>query len=80
MGGEFPPLNTRQVLQILTAAGFSCIRSSGSHFAWSIVSGGMERTVIVKKLPAGDVYRPGTLGSMITQSGVSRRDFYALLR
>ena len=80
MGGEFPPLNTRQVEQVLTAAGFSCGRSVGSHFFWKGYCGGQVRSVTVKKIPAGAVYDDRLLKSMIRQSGMTRWEFYALLK
>lgn len=71
-----PPLpvaTSRQVIRALESAGFIFVRQRGSHRIY--VSGKRGVTIPVH----GKDLRPGTLKSIITQSGLSVEEFIALL-
>lgn len=79
MGGNYPPLNRRQVEKILKALGFTPKpqRSGTTHTQWEGYACGKRRIVTVDDLGgANKTYGWPLLASMIRQSGVSKEQFY----
>jgi predicted RNA binding protein YcfA (HicA-like mRNA interferase family) len=70
--GRLRVLSGAQVVQILEEHGFRQIRQRGSHVALQIRVELGVRTVVV---PLHRELRPGTLASIIRQSGLSRDRF-----
>lgn len=81
MGGNYPPLNRRQVEKILKALGFipKPQRSGTTHTQWEGYTGGKRRIVTVDDLGTNKTYGRSLLASMIRQSGVSKEQFYTHL-
>ena len=66
----------RDFIEIIEANGFIFDRQRGtSHRVYKGVVGGITRLVIVAVTRPGDDIKPGTLGSMIRQSGLPKRLF-----
>ena len=72
-----PVVSGRRVVQALTRAGFAVSRVSGSHHLLTFL-GNPARTVIVPVHGNRDL-KPGTLRSIVRQSGLSVDAFTALL-
>ena len=66
------PLSGRDVCRILESHGFTEVRRRGSHIVMQRVHEGRTTTVPV---PNHRELRPGTLMSIIRQSGLRRTDF-----
>jgi predicted RNA binding protein YcfA (HicA-like mRNA interferase family) len=64
----------RKVLQALTQAGFSHVRTKGSHAVYRDSAGNV---VIV---PQHTTIKRGTLASIIRQAGLTPAEFLALLK
>ncbi len=81
MSGRFPPLDRVQVEAILNKAGFEFERQSGSHAHWVGFIKNQRRVVTVDHLKKGQKEKYGhpLLKSMIKQSGLSKKEFYACL-
>jgi hypothetical protein len=83
MGRRYPPLNRSQIIEILKAHDFAPKKREGggtSHEQWEGYVKGQRRLVTVKKLPRDtDVYGSALLKSMIDQSGLTKKEFYAIL-
>lgn len=77
MGGQLPALSGRHVVRILTKAGFTVERIAGSHHIL-IYPGDSSRTVTVPVHANRDL-KPGTLRSIIRQTGFSVDEFAKLL-
>lgn len=52
MGGQYPPLDRRQVESILKTLGFGVKRQKSSHAQWEGYTKGMRRIVTVDTLVA----------------------------
>ena len=65
-------LSGREVCRILESHGFTEVRRRGSHIVMQRVLAGRTTTVPV---PDHRELRPGTLMSIIRQSGLRRADF-----
>lgn len=62
------------MLKVLSKRRFAVVRQSGSHIALAS-SDGIRRVIV----PRHDEIKPGTLLSIIEQSGMTRDDFVELL-
>lgn len=79
MSGVYPPLTCQQVKQILKALGFSPRAQNGtSHEQWvkKTNSSLHKVTVDCPKAP----FSPDLISSMAKQAGVSKKEFYAVLK
>ncbi|MGQ0675965.1 MAG: type II toxin-antitoxin system HicA family toxin [Rhodospirillales bacterium] len=65
----------RDFLRILAAHGFAQARQRGSHRIYQGMVGGKTRVVVIAYHSEGDDIAPGTLQSMIRQSGLDKRLF-----
>jgi predicted RNA binding protein YcfA (HicA-like mRNA interferase family) len=65
----------RDLIRILEERGFELARQRGSHRTYKGIVGGQVRVVVVAYHRESDDIRPGTLSSMIRQSGLSRKLF-----
>ena len=66
----------REFIRVLEAHGFELDRQRGtSHRIYKKVVRGKTRMVVVACHREGDDVRPGTLASMIRQSGLDKRLF-----
>lgn len=65
----------RDVVSILLAYDFACIRQQGSHRLFQGWVGGKRRLVTVAPHSDGDEVKKGTLGSIIRQSGLPEKAF-----
>lgn len=68
-------MNFRDFLRILETHGFELARQRGSHRTYRGVVNGETKIVVVACTREGDEIRPGTLGSMIRQSGLPKSLF-----
>ena len=66
----------REVIEILEQHGFQFERQGrGSHRVYQRVSGDRQYVVILSYGRSGEDIKPGTLGSIIRQSGLPRSVF-----
>ena len=66
----------REFIRVVEAHGFELVRQRGtSHRIYKKVVRGKTRMVVVACHREGDDIRPGTLASMIRQSGLDKRPF-----
>ncbi|MDO8429220.1 MAG: type II toxin-antitoxin system HicA family toxin [Candidatus Daviesbacteria bacterium] len=78
---RFKALKYREVTTILNNLGF--IQESGtgsSHQTWTLKRNNKSYAVTVAFHGTNLEFRPGTLGSMIRQSGFSKEEFYQALK
>lgn len=68
-------MNFRDFVRVLEAAGFQLVRQSGSHRTYEGMVDGRRHVVTVACHRESDDIRPGTLASMIRQSGLPKRQF-----
>lgn len=74
---KFKPLKYRDVAAILKNLGFiQESRTGSSHQTWVLKRNGINFTVTVAFHGTNREFRPGTLGSMIRQSGFTKEEFY----
>ncbi|MDD1537503.1 MULTISPECIES: type II toxin-antitoxin system HicA family toxin [unclassified Bradyrhizobium] len=76
-GGRLPAVNGKRVIQALMKAGFVVNRIVGSHHVL-VFPGDPTRTVTVP-VHAGRDLKPGTLRSIIRQTGLTVEEFTELL-
>ena len=76
-GGKLPVVSGKRVIQALTKAGFIVNRIVGSHHVL-VFPGDPTRTVTVP-VHAGRDPKPGTLRSIIRQTGLTVEEFVELL-
>jgi len=81
MGKKYYPLDRSQVEAVLKHIGFVVKRQkSSSHAQWEGTVKGKRRIVTVDHLSSKkEKYGSFLLGSMIRQSGLSKKEFYAYL-
>lgn len=77
MGGRLPAVSGRHVVQALMRAGFAVDRIAGSHHVMTY-PGDASRTVTVPVHGNRDL-KPGTLRSIIRQTGFTVEEFVDLL-
>lgn len=78
---KYKPLKYRDVAIILKNLGFTQERGLGSsHQTWVLKRNGMSFAVTVAFHGTNQEFRPGTLGSMIRQSGFTKEEFYKALK
>jgi len=71
---RYPPLTPGNVIEILVNLGFVKVAQEGSHQKYRKTVDGISRSVTVDiKYPD---YSVSLIKSMISQSGVSREEFY----
>jgi predicted RNA binding protein YcfA (HicA-like mRNA interferase family) len=70
--GKLRVLSGREVAEILKRHGFQIVRQRGSHMVLQRIEGESTTTVPV---PDHREIKPGTLRSIIRQSGVARTEF-----
>jgi predicted RNA binding protein YcfA (HicA-like mRNA interferase family) len=75
MPKRYPPLTPDEVISILQVRGFSLARQRGSHAQYTGEWGGKHRVVTVDT--AVREYGAYKLKSMISQSGMTREEFYS---
>ncbi len=78
---KFKPLKYREVIIILKNLGF--IEESGtgsSHQTWTSKRNDKSYAVTVAFHGTNSEFIPGTLNSMISQSGFSKKEFYQALK
>jgi predicted RNA binding protein YcfA (HicA-like mRNA interferase family) len=68
-------MNFRDLIGILESHGFELARQKGSHRTYKGVVGGRTRLVVVACHRESDDIKPGTLQSMIRQSGLPKGTF-----
>lgn len=78
---KFKPLKYREISRILKNLGFSQESGTGSsHQTWTLKRNSKNYAVTVAFHGTNSEFRPGTLNSMIRQSGFSKEDFYRALK
>jgi predicted RNA binding protein YcfA (HicA-like mRNA interferase family) len=65
----------REFISILNEHGFAVVRQSGSHAQYEGFVDGQRRLVTVAAHRMNDDILPGTLASMIRQSGLPKQAF-----
>ena len=73
---KLPILSARKVIKALNSIGFQITRQSGSHIILVKFTDNKKLTVVV---PKHDEIAKGTLLSIISQSGLTKEEFLALL-
>ncbi|MSO93436.1 MAG: addiction module toxin, HicA family [Rhodospirillales bacterium] len=68
-------MNFRGVIEVLVRNGFQLARQKGSHRIYKGVVGGQMRLVVVSAHRESDDVKPGTLASIVRQSGLPKRLF-----
>lgn len=78
MSGVFPPLTCNDVKRTLKHLGFEFLRQVGSHERWVRLRPSPARQVTVDcpKAPFSQML----VGSMATQAGMTKREFYEAWR
>jgi predicted RNA binding protein YcfA (HicA-like mRNA interferase family) len=76
-GGRLPVVNGKRVIQALIRAGFVVNRIVGSHHLL-VYPGDPTRTVTIP-VHAGRDLKPGTLRSIVRQTGLTVEEFIELL-
>ena len=77
---RFKPLKYREVVTILRNLGFTQeIGRSTSHQTWTLKKEGVNFAVTLAFHGANVEFKPGTLNSIIRQSGFAKNEFYAAL-
>lgn len=78
---RYKPLKYRDVVSILKNLGFTQESGKGSsHQTWVLKRNDISYAVTVAFHGTNQEFRPGTLGSMIRQSGYSKKEFYEALK
>jgi predicted RNA binding protein YcfA (HicA-like mRNA interferase family) len=78
MSGKYPPLTPAEVETILSRAGFTLKRTSGSHNQWEGYIKGQRRLVTVDQLSRkSETFGKKLLRRMIWQSGMNKEEFYS---
>lgn len=68
-------MNYRRFIHIIVEHGFCLDRQRGSHRVYKGVFGAEVRLVVVALHRESDEIKPGTLASMIRQSGLDKKLF-----
>ena len=68
-------MNFRGVIEVLVRNGFQLTRQKGSHRIYQGVVDGQMRLAVVSAHRESDDVKPGTLASIIRQSGLPKRLF-----
>lgn len=78
MSGEQPPITCKELKAILRYLGFVCESQRGSHEQWILIKNQRKYKVTVDcpKAP----FSPTLIKSMAAQAGVSKKDFYNILK
>jgi len=76
-GGGLPTVSGKRVVQALTRSGFRIERIAGSHHL--LVFGGDPARAVTVPVHANRDLKPGTLRSIIRQTGFSVEEFVDLL-
>lgn len=78
MSGDYPPLTCKEIKAILAYLGFVHDSQKGSHEQWVMIKSGRKYKVTVDcpKSP----FSQTLIKSMAVQAGVSKNDFYAILK
>lgn len=81
MGGQYPPLDRKQVISVLKALGFTQkSHNRTSHSQWEGYVKGQRRIVTVDHFSSKkEKYGRRILLKMIQQSGLSKKEFYSYL-
>jgi predicted RNA binding protein YcfA (HicA-like mRNA interferase family) len=77
MNPRFPVANARQVIAALRRAGFAVDRISGSHHL--LVHSEDPRRIVTVPFHGSRNLKPGTLHSIVRQSGLTVEEFRKLL-
>lgn len=75
---SYPALNAKQVVKILERAGFSFVRQKGSHAIYEKEEDNQVFAVVVPMHGKKDLL-PKTLKSIISQSGMSKKEFFGYM-
>jgi len=73
---KISPLNPQKLIKILQTAGFKIIRQKGSH----IIMIDNRKTRIVIPIHPGKDIKPGLIRAIIKEAGLSRENFFKLLK
>jgi len=73
---KISPINPQKLIKILQTAGFNLIRQKGSHI---IMIDDKKTRIVIPVHPGKDV-KPGLIRAIIKEAGLSREDFFKLLK
>jgi len=73
---KISPLNPQKLIKILQTAGFKIIRQKGSHI---IMIDDRKTRIVIPVHPGKDV-KPGLIRAIIKEAGLSRENFFKLLK
>ena len=78
---KFKPLKYRDVIKVLKLSGFTQLtQRSTSHQTWVLKKNSNFFAVTVPFHGSNSEFKPGTLLSIIRQSGMSKEEFYFLVK
>ncbi len=78
---QYKPLKYREIVTILTNLGFQPkVSGSTSHQTWTLERADKKYAVTIFFHGSNREFRPGTLNSMIRQSGFTKNEFYNALK
>jgi len=70
------PLSPQRLIKILEKTGFKTIRQKGSHI---IMINDKGTRIVIPVHPGKDI-KPGLIRAIIKEAGLSRREFFKILR
>ena len=73
---KITPINPNDLIKILQKSGFKIIRQKGSHI---IMIDNRKTRIVIPVHPRKDV-KPGLIRAIIKEAGLSREDFFKLLK
>jgi len=73
---KISPINPNDLIKILQKSGFKIIRQKGSHI---IMIDNRKTRIVIPVHPGKDV-KPGLIRAIIKEAGLSREDFFKLLK
>jgi len=73
---KISPTNPQKLIKILQTAGFKVIRQKGSHV---IMINDRKTRIVIPVHPRKNV-KPGLIRAIIKEAGLSREDFFKLLK
>jgi predicted RNA binding protein YcfA (HicA-like mRNA interferase family) len=73
---KITPINSQKLIRILQKTGFKIVRQKGSHL---ILIDDRKTRIVIPVHPGKDI-KPGLIRAIIKEAGLSRDDFFKLLK
>lgn len=72
---KYPPLKHREIVQIVTALGFTLVRQESTHAQYERPADGTRKRAVVT-VDNYDDFEEKMIKNLISQSGFTREEFY----